>query len=149
MSGSGLLFGLPMMKVGEYVIPVTRIQKTDFQPSKDLSKSSRQMQHISGWMMPKDIQTLLWEGAGLTANDFCVPAGTHAIHGSIAKLVVRSASTATAQMPREMCTSAARARTDLEGSPIASNEQIAGFMNRNNRTILQEFPRNGQCMTNR
>ena len=136
--------GLPMMRVDEYVNPTTRLQKTDFVPSKDLSRSLRQKQHLSGWRIFKEIQARIWDGTGATSEDVAVWVDTHSFDGSLAEAIMRTAATATAKEPRQMCASAVWAKTDLEGHQQAVNAQIAAFVLRSNQGVLQDLLRNGQ-----
>ena len=125
---------LPLLPVKKYCNPVAKVIKAGFDPTKDLSKSLRMKQHMSGHELQSMIVQRLWQGLKVTSAARACLTDMFPYDGSLAEAVMRMpAKTNAAKVPTMCVISPVWAKTDME--PIA-NANICAFLERMNTNVF-------------
>ena len=136
----GGVSGLECLQVKSYGNPIAKIQKATSDPCKDLSKSVRSKQEMSGSNLAMKVLQKLWEGMGTTSATKACIIDTFPFCGSVteAVLTMPSAGGDAAKMPTLMTVSPVWAQLDADRG---ANERVTKYLWRVSRNVLLDLLR--------
>jgi len=127
--------------VSEYVNPLAKIAKANFDPTKDLSRNHRNKQWMGGSKLQQQLRCRVWNGMKVTSATPACWVDLFPFDGSLPESIMRSASDGPerARMPMEMVVSTVWAPMDTDRTLQQTNDSVASHIKSTLHNVLSDL----------